>query len=198
MDVKKPDATERIDGVSINERTFEEIYLSYFPRLLRFAREYVAVEEDAENIVQDVFLTLWERRDELKIQVTTSYLFVLIKNRCIDHLRRMKHAVIGKKRMQEHFDYEQQMKLYSLEALDPVLVADTDVERIIHHAINSLPPKCREVFVLHKIDGKKYRDIAEEMNISVSTVENHMSIALRKLREQLKDYMPVFLFLLYL
>ena len=198
MDVKKPDAAGRIDYISINEHTFEEIYLSYFPRLLRFAREYVAIEEDAENIVQDVFLTLWERRDDLKIHVTTSYLFILIKNRCIDHLRRMKHAEIGKKRMQENFNCEQQMKLYSLEALDPVLIADTDIERIIYHAIDSLPPKCREVFILHKIDGKKYRDIADEMNVSVSTVENQMSIALRKLREQLKDYVPVFLFLMYL
>ena len=182
---------------SINNHNFEEIYLNYFPRLLRFAQEYVPVE-DAENITQDVFLSLWEQRGDLKIHISTAtYLFILIKNRCIDHLRRKKHAETGKKQMQEDFTHEQQMKLYSLEALNHTLMSDSDLEQIITRAIDSLPPKCREIFVLHKIEGKKYREIAEKMDISVSTVENQMGIALRKLREQLKDYMPIFLFLMH-
>jgi len=171
----------------------------YFPRLLRFAQEYVINREDAENITQDVFMTLWERRDDLKIHISlASYLFILIKNRCIDHLRRKKNAETGKKRMQENFAHEQQMKLYSLEALDHTLISDNDLENIIARAIDSLPPKCREIFILNKIEGKKYKEIAVKLNISVSTVENQIGIALRKLREELKDYMPVFLFLMWL
>ena len=109
------DTTKQTDYTSIDDSNFEEIYLKYFPRLLRFAQEYVPAKEDAENILQDVFMVLWERRDDLKIHISlTSYLFTLIKNRCIDHLRREKHAEIGKKKMQESFDNEQQMKLYSL------------------------------------------------------------------------------------
>ena len=192
------DPTEQVGYTSIDDRNFEEIYLKYFPRLLRFAQEYVLNKEDAENIIQDVFMTLWERRDDLKIHISlVSYLFILIKNRCIDHLRRKKHAEIGKKQMQENFTHEQQMKLSSLEALDHTLISDSNLEQIIARAIDSLPPKCREIFILHKIDGKKYKEIAEKLQISVSTVENQMGIALRKLREQLKDYMPVFLFLMY-
>ena len=189
----------QVEYTSIDDRNFEDIYLKYFPRLLRFAQEYVIVREEAENIIQDVFMTLWERRDDLKIHISlASYLFILIKNRCIDHLRRKKHAETGKKQMQEAFTNEQQMKLYSLEALDPALISDSDIEQIINRAIDSLPPKCREIFILNKIDGKKYREIAQELNISLSTVENQMSIDLRKLREQLKDYAPVFLFLMCL
>ena len=192
------DATRRYGYTSIDDRNFEEIYLNYFPRLLRFAQEYVPDKEDAENITQDVFMTLWERRDDWKIHISlANYLFILIKNRCIDHLRRKRHADAGKRQMQESFHYEQQMKIYSLEALDQALISDSDIEQIIARAIDSLPPKCREIFILNKIDGKKYREIAEKLHISVSTVENQMSIALRKLREQLKDYMPVFLFLMY-
>jgi len=194
-----PDTTKHTDYTSIDDRNFEEIYLKYFPRLLRFAQEYVPAKEDAENILQDVFMALWERRDDLKIHLSmASYLFTLIKNRCIDHLRREKHATIGKKKMQENFDNEQQMKLYSLEALNQTLISENDLEAVITRAIDSLPPKCREIFMRNKLDGKKYREIAEELHISVSTVENQMSIALRKLREQLKEYLPVFLFLLYL
>jgi len=193
-----PEVSKRIEYQSIDDSNFEEIYLNYFPRLLRFAQEYVPAKEDAENILQDVFMTLWERRGDLKIHISlASYLFILIKNRCIDHLRRLKQAEIGKKKMQESFDYEHQMKLYSLEALDETFVSDVDFERVITRAIDSLPPRCREIFILNKLNGKKYKDIAEELQISVSTVENQMSIALRKLREQLKDYIPVFLFLLY-
>ena len=189
---------EQAGYTSINDRNFEEIYLAYFPRLLRFAQEYVINREDAENIIQDVFMALWERRDDIKIHISlASYLFVLIKNRCIDYLRRKKHAELGLQRMQENFTYEQQMKLYSLEALDQAIVSGSDIEQIITRAIDSLPPKCREIFILNKIDGKKYREIAQKLNISESTVENQMSIALRKLKEQLKDYMPVFLFLMY-
>ena len=192
------DKTRQIDYTSIDDRNFEEIYLKYFPRLLRFAQEYVPTKEDAENIIQDVFMTLWERRNDLKIHISlVSYLFILIKNRCIDHLRRAKYAAEGKKKMQENFNYELQMKLYSLEALDQSLISDSNIEAIITRAIDSLPPKCREIFILNKIDGKKYKEIAEELHISPSTVENQMGIALRKLREQLKDYIPVFLFLMY-
>ena len=189
---------KHVGYTSINDRNFEEIYLNYFPRLLRFAQEYVLNKEDAENIIQDVFMTLWERRNDLKIHISlASYMFILIKNRCIDHLRRIKHAELGKRQMQENFTNELQMKLYSLEALNQSSISDSDIEQLIISAIDSLPPKCREIFILSKINGKKYREIAAQLCISESTVENQMSIALRKLRRHLKDYMPVFQFLMY-
>ena len=193
------DTIRQCNHTTIDDRNFEEIYLNYFPRLLRFAREYVLSNEDAENIVQNVFVSLWERRGELEIHISlVSYLFTLIKNHCIDHLRHKNTIEKGKKLIQENYNLELQMKLYSLEALDYLLVSDSHLEETITRAIDSLPEKCREIFIRSKIEGKKYREIADELQISVNTVENQMSIALRKLREQLKEYMPVFLFLFYL
>ena len=183
----------------MDKHGFNQLMAHLRSKLYRFALSLTKRTDEAEDVVQEVGVRLWERRDDLKIHVSlTSYLFILIKNRCIDHLRRLKHAEIGKQKMQEQFDCEQQMKLYSLEALDNALLCDNDIEQIIHRAIDSLPPKCREIFILNKMDGKKYREIAEELHISVSTVENQIGIALKKLREQLKDYMPVLLFLIYL
>jgi RNA polymerase sigma-70 factor (ECF subfamily) len=165
--------------------------------MLRFAREYVIFKEDAENIAQDVFLALWEKRDDLQVHVSlTSYLFTLLKNRCIDHLRRKTHAENANKQMQENFTSELKMKLYSLEAFNQSLISDEQIETLIKEAIDSLPQKCREIFILNKIEGKKYKEIANELNLSVSTVENQMGIALRKLREKLKNYLPIILFLL--
>jgi RNA polymerase sigma-70 factor (ECF subfamily) len=183
---------------SIDKSNFEEIYLHYFPRLLRFAREYIISQEDAENIIQDVFLQLWEKRDDLQIHISlTAYLFTLIKNRCIDHLRWQTNIDEGKKQMQENYLLELKMKLYSLEAINQSIISDDHIETIIKNAIDSLPTKCREIFLLHKMEGKKYREIAEELDISINTVENQMSIALRKLREKLKNHLPLFLFLYY-
>jgi RNA polymerase sigma-70 factor (ECF subfamily) len=98
--------------------------------------------------------------------------------------------------IQEEFELAMQMKLQSLEALDEQIISDTNIETIIDNAIQSLPERCRQIFVMNKIEGKKQKIIAEELNISPNTVENQMSIAYRKLREILKDYLPILFFLL--
>jgi RNA polymerase sigma-70 factor (ECF subfamily) len=169
------------------QNDFDRIYLSYFYRLHRFAKEYVMSDADAENIVQDVFLLIWEKREVLNIQISlTAYLFSLVKNKCIDHLR---HRVIA-----NEFQQELYLKLASLREINKAFASDEEIERFLTDAINKLPERCREVFVKSRIEGKKYREIADELNISVNTVENQMSIALKKLRVELKDYLPLLLF----
>ncbi|MDR1557829.1 MAG: RNA polymerase sigma-70 factor [Tannerellaceae bacterium] len=174
-----------VDSIQDN---FDKIYVNYFTRLHRFAKEYVMSDEDAENIVQDVFMMLWEKREVLNVQISlTAYLFSLVKNKCIDHLRR--------KVVAEEYRQELNMKLSSLEDLNRAFSSDEDIERFINDAINKLPKRCREIFIMSRIEGKKYQEIAEELNISVNTVENQMSIALKKLRIELKEYLPLLLFL---
>jgi RNA polymerase sigma-70 factor (ECF subfamily) len=168
--------------------SFDQVYVCYFTRLHRFAREYVMSGEDAENIVQDVFMMLWEKRRMLNIRISlTAYLFSLVKNKCIDHLRR--------KLVAEEYKQELYMKLSSLEDMNRAFSSDEDIERFITDAINKLPGRCREIFIKSRIEGKKYHEIAEELHISVNTVENQMSLALKKLRIELKEYLPLLLFL---
>ncbi|MCL3852726.1 MULTISPECIES: RNA polymerase sigma-70 factor [Parabacteroides] len=176
---------------------FEEIYVSYFSRMKYFALEYVLSEEDAENIVQDVFTELWERKELLTYNINlVAFLFTSIKNRCIDHLR---HRVIVRdavNQIQEEYQVTLKVKLASLELFDQSLLSEQDIEKIVSEVINSLPEKCREIFIKSKIEGKKQKDIASEMNISLKTVENQMNIAYKKLKSELKDYLPLLLFLL--
>lgn len=168
---------------------FDKVYVMYFSRMHRFAKEYVLFDEDAENIVQDVFLLLWEKRDVLDIQVSlVSYIFALVKNRCLDYLR---HKVVA-----DEFKQELSFKLSSLEQLNNSFSSDEDIERIVVSAIDKLPERCRVIFIKSRVDGKKYREIADELNLSINTVENQMAIALKKLRAELKDYLPLLLFLL--
>lgn len=83
----------------------------------------------------------------------------------------------------------------SLEQLNYTFSSEEDIEKVIVNAIDKLPERCREIFLKSRIEGMKYREIAEELNISTNTVENHISIALKKLRVELKDYLPLLLFL---
>lgn len=184
---------------NIGKYSFEEIYVAYFSKMKRFAQEYVLSEEDAENIVQDVFMELWEKREVLTFQINLiAYLFTAIKNRSIDFLRHKLTVKEASGKMQEEYALTLRMKYYSLEVLDQDLFKEETLEDIIEDAINKLPEKCREVFIKNKIEGKKQKEIAAELNITINTVETQMSIAYKKLKAELKDYFPLFLYIYYL
>ena len=162
----------------------------------RFAQEYVIREEDAENIVQDVFLDLWEQNLLMLTHTNLfAYLFTALKNRCIDFIRHKTVVQHAAQKLQDDYTKALQMKFQSLEAFDEQLFSEPDIETVIQNAIESLPEKCREIFILSKIEGKKQKAIAQELNISINTVENQMAIAYKKLKESLKDYLPLLIFL---
>lgn len=171
---------------------FEHIYKVYYPKMFGFAKTYVLTDEDAENIVQDVFLLLLERKDDIEISHSiTTFLFTLVKNKCLNLLR---HRIVEEE-YNTYIQEELKFKLYSLEHFSYSYQSDEELRSIIKRAIDALPERCREIFIKSRIEGKKYKEISEELKISVNTVENHMVAALRKMREQLKDYLPLFLFL---
>lgn len=168
--------------------SFSDLYLIYYPKLVRFAKEYVMSEEDAENITQDVFTDLWEKRESMnRIENMNAYLFRLVRNKCLDYL---KHKVFEQRyaeKMQASFEIEMNLKLQSLDRFDVSDLSErNEMERRIREAINSLPKKCRDIFLLSRMEGLKYREISERLGISVNTVECQMGIALKKLRVKLK------------
>lgn len=172
-----------------SDNHFDHIYVTYYPRMIRFARAYVVFDDDAENIVQDVFLLLWEKREVLDLNVSlVPYLFTLVKNKCLDFIR---HKTVS-----DEYAKEFQAKQLALEQLNYTFSSEEDIEQIVATAMNKLPERCREIFIKSRVEGKKYKEIADELNISVNTVENQISIALKRLRVELKDYIPLLLFLL--
>jgi len=183
-------SSEEKQNTVLENLTFSDVYISFYSRLIRFAREYVMINEDAENIVQDVFLKLWERQDTLHlIDNMNAYLFRLVKNKCLDHLRHKLTTEKCNKLVQSSFEIEMTLKIQSLDKFDDSFVSSKNMEEIVFEAIDSLPKKCREIFLSSRIEGMKYREISEHYNISINTVENQMSIALKKLRVKLKDYL---------
>ena len=88
------------------------------------------------------------------------------------------------------------VKLASLELFDQSLFSEQEIERIVTEIIDSLPDKCREIFIKSRVEGKKQKEIAAELNLSLKTVENQMNIAYKKIKAELKDYLPLLLFFL--
>lgn len=186
-----------LNGKHTNQ-DFESIYLAYFSKMKYFAKVYVLSEEDAENMVQDVFADLWEKKELLAAPVNlTAYLFTAVKNRCLNYLR---HQTIKKEaanRIQEEHRLAMQASFHSLEAFDPDVFSEDNTREVINRALDSLSERCRRIFMMSKIEGKKQKEIAAELNISVNTIETQMGIAYKKLRAELKHYVPLLLFLLY-
>ena len=181
--------------LSTYKAQFEEVYLSFFSRMKRFARQYVIHEEDAENIVQDIFFELWEKQLEFTSFVNLNgFLFMMLKNRCIDFLRRKTLEQQAVEEIQSEYIRTLRLKFESLATLDNKFLNESNIDTIIRDAIESLPEKCREIFVMNKIEGKKQKTIAHELNISINTVESQMAIAYKKLKEALKDHVLLFLF----
>ena len=178
----------------VTQQLFSKLYVAYYARLVRFASLYVGSEGDAENIVQDFFLYLWERKEILQeLQQPDAYLFSAIKHRCLNFLRSQLSLIDRRQPLSDILEQEFQLKLYSIQLLDDSQMSIDEVEKHIHRAINSLPERCREIFIMSKLKGMKYREVAESLGISQNTVEGQMAIALKKLREELRHCVPLLL-----
>ena len=118
------------------DRLFENIYLSYFPKMKRFAQEYVISEQDAENIVQDMFAELWEKREMFTCQtIRIAYLFTIIKNKCLNHLRAQAVRLRAHGEMEELQQRVLRESIRSLEMCDPERLFEGEVERIVRDSL---------------------------------------------------------------
>lgn len=179
------------------KNSFWKIYQIYFPKLVRFAREYVISTDDAEDIVQDIFTYLWEHRDILdSLTNLNAFLFTLVKNKCIDFCRQKIRIDNKKESLDNLLDRELMLKMEALMQFDENVFMEKEIEELLAKAIEHLPEKCRQVFILSRMKGLKYEEIATLLNISVHTVQNHIVTAIRKLKVELKDYLPLFIFII--
>ena len=180
-----------VDG----EKGFKVVFETFYPRLLRFAKEYVVDRFEAENILQDVFLRLWEKRASLPADINLqAWLLTMVKNQCMDFLRHrqvVQRLSVDWETVQER---EASFNYHAISHFEPEEMDVEVLERLVEKAINELPEQCRKAFELSRYDGLKYKEIADKMGVSVKTVETHISHALKILRVTLKDLFFVWLF----
>ena len=165
--------------ISLNQFTFQKVFDLYYNQLCRFASGYLQDTDDAQEIVQQVFINLWQQKDTIDPdRQIKSYLFTSVKNRCLNHIR-------DRKKFRSYYlDVEAELEIPIAEK-DNLL--EQDLEKQLAQALDKLPEKCREIFMLCRFEDMKYKEVAQKLNISQKTVEAQMTKALKILREELKD-----------
>jgi RNA polymerase sigma-70 factor (ECF subfamily) len=174
-------------------KALEELFHRTFPRLFDFASKITKSETIAEDILQDVYIKLWEKKNQVESINIEAYLFKLVRNRCLDYIKHVK--LVSEKEM----ELSAAIKLEELYRIDfirdePYLLIHEELKIEIEKAIESLPEKCKEVFVLSKIEGLKNREIAEKLQINIKNVERHLARAMKTFRERFPGELPITLF----
>jgi RNA polymerase sigma-70 factor (ECF subfamily) len=171
-----------------DEITFEQLFHEYFERICYFARDYVSDDEVARELAQETFIKLWEIRATLEDgSDIPALLFTIVRNSALNYL---KHLTIREKfrHYSENQYTERQLNLIALSDLQVEEIFKNDLQRIIDDAVDNLPEKCKEVFIMSRNYGMSYKEISLQLNISLKTVENHISEALKKLRAKINPY----------
>lgn len=167
-----------------SEKAFEEAFQLYFKVLAVFAKKFVSDLQVAEDLVQEVFVKLYENRKSVQFHTSLkAFLFQSVRNKCIDHLRSVKsksnhHDQIKLSNYAEQFDFT-----------DTMLQAE--LEERIYNAISELPTQCQQIFKMSRLEGKKNQEIAETLKISKRTVETQVSNALKRLRRDVFQYLKL-------
>jgi RNA polymerase sigma-70 factor (ECF subfamily) len=181
-----------------DDETYIFLFRKYYVSLCSYARRYVGRKDISEEIVSDAFFNIWCNRAILVIHTSVkSYLFQAVCNNSLNYLRKLK-----KEERLEDFFRDTSEENIGFANIPDEISSDSlilkDLSAAIEQAVNLLPPKQQMVFRLKRYEGKKLNEIAKMMNLSVKTVEMHLSKAMLALRKSLKEYLPEFIFFLLL
>ena len=167
-----------------SQQAYGELYARYRERMIYFCKHYMIGEEDAEDIVQDVFLQLWEKRHFLgSVTSFSGYVQAMTKNCVLKTLRHLDvHARFAQHILMNNHDYTNETE-------DTII--DNDYEKLLNEMIERLPPKQKEIFKLSHMEGLEYKEIAELLQTSVENVRKNASLALKKIQDQLSHHTDI-------
>jgi len=173
-----------------NLEFFDEIFRQYSKPLFYYAAKFVE-DEVARDIVQDVFAKLWsDQKITIKLSLN-SFLFTMVRNSCLRYLEkqkvRNKYLESTKLKLQE-----EELQFYMDEKTSLI---EQELENKLNEVLQSLPERCRQIFTMSRYENKKNKEIAEELDISIKAVEKQITKALATIRTEMKDYLPLLLFL---
>lgn len=172
--------------------SFDQLYADYKNRFMRFAITYVEDDMIAEDIVIDSFMYYWENRKKLKADLNIpAYILTIIKHKCLNHLQHLRVTQEATKYLKECDEWEVNLRILSLEACNPENIFYDELKTIIDRTFMTLPKQTREIFLRSRENNHSYKKIAEDLGISIKTVEFHISKALKIFRIALKDYFPI-------
>ncbi|HCY40770.1 MAG TPA: RNA polymerase sigma-70 factor [Prolixibacteraceae bacterium] len=164
-----------------DQTAFELLFHFYYPGLVMYSTQFTTDRMEAEEIVQNFFVRFWQRHQQIvPSDSLKNYLFLSVKNGSLNYL---KHKKIEEKYIRSMSELANNHLIY-----EPDVYVETELQEKIKNAIDLLPEKCREIFIMSRIRGLKNEEIASELNLSKRTVETQISKALKVMRVELKDY----------
>jgi RNA polymerase sigma-70 factor (ECF subfamily) len=169
-----------------DEIAFEKVFRKFHPRLYNFALKVVKNNEIAEDIIQDIFIKLWEKKEKIKPVNIEGFIFKVLKNQCITHLRNLKIIENARFNLSNMSHIEE---LYRIDFIrdEPYVLIEQELQLEIDRVLNMLPDRCKEVFVLSRLNGLKNREIAQKLGINIKNVERHITKALTAFRIRFKN-----------
>jgi len=173
-----------------DEASLEELFGYYYPRLFNFSRSFLKIEEGIDDIIQEVFIKIWQNRKKINSTVTfNSYIFTITRNLLLNELR---SRFNNEKTKEEIRNLSLAKEYSSMEQIEYC-----DLKETVDNLVSELPERQKEIFVLSRIEGLSHKEIAEKLKISTKTVEYHITLAVRFLRNKLKDLGLFFLLYFY-
>lgn len=169
---------------------FKEVFRLLYPRMRGYCKLFIADDSDVEDVIQECFITLWEKRKSINPEKSIeSFIFVILRNRCLNVLKSKK---IEDRRVEiENLDVNELQYLYQLDFSEK---EEKSIEEMLiesfKEAVDELPEKMKQVFVACKIQGKKQKEVAEELGISVKMIEKQISKAKLQIRDKLMKQYP--------
>lgn len=165
-----------------DEKAFQKLFELFYPALCMYAKKYIEERNTREDIVQDVFVYLWEDRKKLSIASSVrNYLMVSVRNRCFNYLH--KEGIMRQ--------YQESISSDYAEPQDEEMYLLSELYDLLDKTLAKLPETYRLVFEMHRMQGKDYNEIAETLNISVRTAKRYKSQVIDILQKELKDYLPL-------
>ena len=169
-----------------DEVAFRYLFEHYYPSLCLFAKRFIDDRETREDIVQEVFFRLWDKRKQITVMSSAqNYLLTSVRNLCLNYLRRQETQQSFEKSLFDQPEDEEGDRLIQLREL----------EELLAQTLALMPPEYRLAFELNRMEGKSLDEVAQQMGVSIRTVERYRDKALALLHTELKDYLPLFLFL---
>ncbi|NJN27221.1 MAG: RNA polymerase sigma-70 factor [Cyclobacteriaceae bacterium] len=166
-----------------DEKAFAVFFEWYYPRLVQIALAYVPGVVAAQEVVSDLFFKIIKNPKTIGLaNDLDNYIFLAVKNQCLTYLKKNRH-----RQLSDHIDHKEDYIIVNQINPESSMISE-ELYSQIQLAVNSLPPKRKAVFLLVKEEGKKYREVAEILNISIKTVELHMSLATKKIKELVQYY----------
>lgn len=174
---------------------YETLFRLYYDKLYNIANGYLGNTEDAEGVVQNVFLKVWEKKRNFdKIKNINNYLYTMTKHACLDHL---KHLKIKNSFSKNYYEEKIAIQYQFIKDETSSALLENELEQKILEAIKKMPKKRQNIFIKSRFEGMKHAEIAENLKISKKTVDNQIYNALQHMKLHLKDYItPVITFIL--